>query len=369
MPLISIHVASNRPRRLREFVERLAATSSRTDSWELVVKVDSEDDASRRGAERLAEEWPGQIRPLVTAREGGYYDLWKSYNQLIPLSHPDAYFFWLVSDEVHFTTPGWDQHLEAYRGFFPDHVFRLRVKEHLRAYHDIFETCTLPDIAITTRRWLELSGNWSDTHSPDVIQQMISYYLDRFGSPRDVPCFDVEIGGVEAGLDIASAESTARSRLVILAHESGCAEPTLQDESEVCVIRVDPPLADRSSQAPIVVDYRLSRAGVVLANFWRIVNRPGFIGYHGYPLYQRLWFELFRWSLAVPRLLVGLALDTLVASAPNVLGRFRWGRRLLSRRRSFDRSPAVSLVALVLRPVPPLYRYGREVYRARKQAA
>ena len=59
---------------------------------------------------------------------------------------------------------------------------------------------------------MDLCGLWGDCHSPDTFQQAISYYLGKMHIFRDIPIFDIELIGLEAGLLIPPEKIKSREQ-------------------------------------------------------------------------------------------------------------------------------------------------------------
>lgn len=200
-PLVSIHLGSNRRDKLTEFVDALESVTSNKNAYEVNVKIDSEDTNMIECVQGLIEKYgSNKIKPLIAPRKNGLWSLWEYYNQLFYQAHPKAYFFWNPSDEVRIMTPGWDQILEKYIGFFHDHVFRLKLSDNrLRNFYHFREILGTPDnFPFITKKWMDICGTWNDCHSPDVVHQGISYFLGKMDVFRDIPIFDIKLSGTEA---------------------------------------------------------------------------------------------------------------------------------------------------------------------------
>lgn len=149
-----------------------------------------------------------KIKYLISKYEG-FEELWRAFNKMHELCDKDAYFVQHSNDEMRFLTKNWDEKLEKYVGMFADDFFRLRLSMFkLFNYFDFKQALQFPEnFAIHTKKWIDITG-WCDCHSADLYQQMIALYLSR-GCPemsslstmmhRDIPIFDIEIGGLEAG--------------------------------------------------------------------------------------------------------------------------------------------------------------------------
>lgn len=203
--LISLHLASNNASRLGGLFDNLEKTSLNPSDIEVLVKVDLEDKSMLGYVAEEAQLRRLNIRHIATPRLDGYSSLWRAYNDLISICDPAAYFVALITDEFRFTTKLWDQELSNYIGFFPDHVFRLRISEHkLRNYFSVWECGYAPDsYAIFTKRWFDISGDWNACNTPDAFQQMVMFFLYKSTFPstnnrqysRDIPIWNIKISG------------------------------------------------------------------------------------------------------------------------------------------------------------------------------
>lgn len=201
-PLLSIHLGSNRPRKITEFVEALEAVTFNKNAYEVNVKIDSEDQEMIQCVRGLIDKYgEKKIKPLIAPRKNGLWSLWEYYNVLLKQANPSAYFYWNPSDEVHIATEGWDQILANYIGFFPDHIFRLKLSDNrLRNYYQLSEVTGTPDnFPFMTKKWMEICSTWGDCHSPDLFHQGVSYLLGKMDVFRDIPIFDIDLANIEAG--------------------------------------------------------------------------------------------------------------------------------------------------------------------------
>lgn len=213
--LLSIIMASNRPHNLSKFLFSLNETCADPHSFEVLVKIDEGDDKMRHVLDMAKDDYPFRVRYLQTPKLDGYYTLHKGYQQLFEISDPSSYFIYLLNDELRFTTPGWDRALARYVGFFPDHMFRLKLSVHKYFnYYSYHECGPCPEnYPIFTRRWMELAEGVGDCWGPDGWHQFLDYHLGaiRFmpGLFRSVPVDDIRLAGEAAGLEL-SAEQTYR---------------------------------------------------------------------------------------------------------------------------------------------------------------
>src|SRR5262249_47164245 len=104
IPLLSIHMTSNRPREFAEFLDRLERATLVPSSVEVVIKIDDMDEAMHRLLEKEARARPFRVRYISTPLKGGFFSLWRSYDELLKASDPNAYFVIGLNDEMHFKT-------------------------------------------------------------------------------------------------------------------------------------------------------------------------------------------------------------------------------------------------------------------------
>lgn len=216
-PLVSIHLASNRPDQLTALVKNVRDTCINKNAYEIIVKIDTEDDKMIAEVNALIKEYgANRIKPLIGPKKLGAWSTWEFYNEQFYMTHPNAYFLWNPSDEVRFDTLGWDKIAEKYIGLFDDHIFRLKLSDNrLRNYYSLYDTLGTPDnFPFMTKKWMDICGLWGDCHSPDLFHQAVSYYLGKKDIFRDIPIFDIVLSGIEAGLLIAPAQQRRRTFMI-----------------------------------------------------------------------------------------------------------------------------------------------------------
>ena len=213
-PLLSVHLASNRPDQFTELAHNLYAVSANKNAYEIIVKIDTEDTKMIQCVEALVKQYgEDRIKPLIGPKKLGPWSTWEYYNYMIPMIHPNAYFVWNPSDEVRITTQDWDKVLANYIGFYKDHIFRLKLSDNrLRNFYYFHEVLGSPDnFPFITKKWMDLCALWGDCHSPDLFQQAVSFYLGKQNYFRDIPIFDIDLAGIEAGLLIPPEQSASRT--------------------------------------------------------------------------------------------------------------------------------------------------------------
>ncbi|OGT51000.1 MAG: hypothetical protein A3E84_05815 [Gammaproteobacteria bacterium RIFCSPHIGHO2_12_FULL_42_13] len=215
VPLLSIHLASNRPVQFAEFVQNIHDSCDNKNVYEIIVKIDTEDTQMIQCVASLVKKYgETNVKPFVSPRKDGPWSTWEAYNEMFLMTHPDCYFLWNPSDEVRIDTPSWDKILVNYIGFFKDHVFRLKLSDNrLHNYYHLYEILGTPDnFPFITKKWMDICGLWGDCHSPDVFHQAVSFYLGNKAIFRDVPIFNINLSGIEAGLLIPAEKMRSRTK-------------------------------------------------------------------------------------------------------------------------------------------------------------
>lgn len=296
MKLISIHLPSNKPFHFRRLVENLVATAADPDCFEVVVKIDIGDEAMRETIEEIQRNTKVNLNVVVSERPASYFHTYIACNEALQVSDPEYYFCWHTNDEILIETKHWDRILERYVGFFPDHIFRLKVnpKKMLYNFFDIHEVCLYADYPIVPRKWLEGTEVWAECHGPDTYQEGIAIYLAKYGYHRNVPLLDVVVGGDEAGENLSPerllaraqgtciawdfsltakmqerfARAARRLQLMIMAHELKLPSYELREDAEyksVTLVHGDRAIAR--------VYYPIDYVAVTLAHFDHIARR------------------------------------------------------------------------------------------------
>jgi hypothetical protein len=217
--LLSIHITSNRPESFVRFLDRLEEKTNDLSSVEVAIKIDDTDAAMSALLTEEVARRRFRISYISSPLIGGFYGLWRSFDDLLKICAADAYFVVNLNDEMYFAEKGWDTRLRKYVGLFPDRIFRLRTSHNrYRNYYDFWEPGWSNDTsAIMTKRWLDLGGGWCPCNGPDTFQQSVAFYfgwLDRFDAARpyrEIPVDDIEFGG--AGDSIGLSDQALRRRM------------------------------------------------------------------------------------------------------------------------------------------------------------
>lgn len=201
--LISIQLNSNRPSQLCTYFDNIEETTDNLCQIEVLINIDEDDRDFEEVIKFEAAQRKFTIKYITTAKPNSFCDLWQPINKLLEITDPNAYFLLNISDEMLFSTKGWDSILKKYVGFFPDHIFRLRASRNkFRNYFDRWECSFGQDsIPITTKRWVDIGGNWNPCFGPDSFQQLIAFYLAKEGAfsstnyLRELPIIDIQFHG------------------------------------------------------------------------------------------------------------------------------------------------------------------------------
>ena len=216
--LLSIHLQSNNPKNFEEFIISMEENIQEHDLIEIIVKIDDDDIAMNKLLEKLVLKSKINIKYISTPLLGSFADLWRSMNDMLLVCEKDTYFLWNMNDEMRIPIKGWDQKLKKYVGMFPDNLFRLRTSIFRnRNYTDEWECCFAPETsAITTKKWIEICGDWNPTLGPDTFNQLVAYYFsyhDRFNKDkeiRDIVINDFNFIGEGASLGLTKKQKMKR---------------------------------------------------------------------------------------------------------------------------------------------------------------
>lgn len=307
--LLSIHLQSNRPDNFEQFLDDLEASIDDPANIEVVVKIDDTDAPMNELLKKEVARRPFTVKYLSTPLVGGFFELWRSMNEMLEICDPNAYFLWNMNDEMAVLNKGWDSALKKYVGMFPDHIFRLRTSLFRgRNYCDFWECGFAPETsAITTKRWIDIGGGWNPCLGPDSFQQCVAYYFayhDRFNKfkpMREVPVHDFTLAGEGAFIGLEGKKLWKRMRGAtkawfrlmsptiqndaskraqklhahICAHENRLSSFTVRDNK----LRGRIELLDNETQQVLrTFPYRISRLRIMATN---IKRSPSYLVYGG----------------------------------------------------------------------------------------
>jgi len=200
-PLISILVNSNNKINIIDFLESYEKNSYDPKNFEVIININKDDYAMKGLLDEQKKTRSFNISYIET--DGGYFSGHIHNNLMLKETNPSSYFIICAGDRMIVKTKNWDQILLDYKQAYKDNIFRIKCSSHkYRNYRDYWECCFAPaNIAFTTRKWLDICGDWTPCFSGDAFQQCISYYMfafDNFNSEqinRDIVDRKLEFGG------------------------------------------------------------------------------------------------------------------------------------------------------------------------------
>lgn len=306
---MSIHLQSNRPDNFTQFLDDLEESLDDPSCVEVVVKIDDVDEPMNALLPAEVARRPFTLKYISSPLDGGFFELWRSMNDILAVSDPNAYFLWNMNDEMAILNKGWDKALKQYVGLFPDHIFRLRTSLfRTRNYCDYWETGFAPETsAINTRRWIEIGGDWNPCLGPDSFQQCVAYYFAYHGRfddhkpVREIPIHDFTFKGEGAYIGLEGErlwkrlrgatkawyrlmsyeiqlEASRRAQKLhahICAHENRLSSFSVTDDRRKHSILLTDTDSDRVIR---VFPYRLSWLRITLSN---VIRSPYYLYYAG----------------------------------------------------------------------------------------
>ena len=329
--IISIQLNSNRPAQLVAYFDNVEETADNPQEVEVLVNIDQGDDDMKNLLDSEITKRKFTLKYIQSPRPDSFYDLWKPINKLLEITDQGAYFLLNISDEMFFSHKGWDSTLKKYVGLFPDHIFRLRASRNkYRNYYDRWECNFAQDsIPFTTRKWLNIVGDWNPCFGPDSFQQLISFYLAKDGAfsyeqiIRDIPITDIEFLGDIPTLGLQSdkhwsfrrdsvkallicqsyemqLEARRRAMLLkasILVHEKLLQNPKLVENKKKKFIQIY-----TQNQVHATLSYKLNWFKITLENQWRKLFFFYYFG-HGFnikikPFQSVLYYLMIKYKLA-----------------------------------------------------------------------
>ncbi len=265
--LLSIHLQSNNPENFLGFIKSIETRVNNVDHIEVIVKIDDNDIPMNKLLEDLQKKSIIDIKYISTPLLGGFSDLWRSMNDMLLVCEKDTYFVWNMNDEMRIPIDNWDELLKKYVGLFPDNLFRLRTScFRNKNYSDEWECCFSPETsAITTKKWIDICGDWNPTLGPDSFNQLVAYYFsyhDRFNKNKDVRDivindFSFEGEGASIGLNkkqkmIRMAE-TIKPWFKLLSHQI-LTEASRRSQKIKAHIYIEKNFSNNKFPKPIIVD-------------------------------------------------------------------------------------------------------------------
>jgi hypothetical protein len=265
--LLSIHLQSNNPKNFEDFVISMEENIKEHDLIEIIVKIDDDDIAMNKLLEKLVLNSKINVKYISTPLLGSFADLWRSMNDMLLVCEKDTYFLWNMNDEMRIPIKEWDQILKKYVKLFPDDLYRLRTScFRNRNYADIWECGFSPETsAITTKKWIDICGDWNPTLGPDTFNQLVAYffsYHDRFNKNkeiRDIVINDFTFEGEGASLGLTRKQKMKRLSDTIdpwfkLFSYKILTEASRRSQKIRANIYLESKLVDKNYENPIIVD-------------------------------------------------------------------------------------------------------------------
>ena len=168
-PLISILVNSNNQNNLVDFFNSYEKNSYDVKNFEIVVNIDKDDHSMLNLLNDQKNIRSFDIKYIETT--GGYFSGHIHNNLMLKESNPSSYFVICAGDRMLVKTKNWDKIILEYKEYFRDNIFRVKCSSHkYRNYTDYWECCFAPaNIAFTTRKWLDICGDWAPCFSGDAF--------------------------------------------------------------------------------------------------------------------------------------------------------------------------------------------------------
>lgn len=219
--LISFICPSRNPNIIKSFLDNIEETVKNPELVECLFKVDEDQPGIKTLMDAEVAKRPFSVKYILTPRFTGIYSVWIACNELFTMVSKDAYFVQVISDEVRFKTPHWDEILTKYIGYFSDDIFRLRMSTFmLNSYPSVYMCNLTPDsFPIYTRKWLEVTlGIGMCTWASDTYHQFIAYHMSigeqgyqyfqtpfyDMGISRDIHLLDIKFDGLEFGVGVSA---------------------------------------------------------------------------------------------------------------------------------------------------------------------
>lgn len=166
---ISILMSTCRPERFKKTVKQLADTCSDPEVVELLVKVDTEDNALQAYQEILLAS-PFDHKLLCFPRLNGYWSMYIFVNELGKMARGDIR--WHFADEVTIKSPNWVDILLNTRDIYSDNIYMFNPrgnKEHPK-------WTALP---VYSKEWFNVLGFSSPFPEVDVFLVKLALRLQR----------------------------------------------------------------------------------------------------------------------------------------------------------------------------------------------
>ena len=178
--LASILINSNKKENLEILFDSYEKNSFDLASFEIIINVDKNDEIIK---EYLIEQI--KIRKFkikfIQEYEGDYFDGHKNNNLMLNYINPNAYFLSCTGDRVLIETKNWDKILADNTKIFEDDIYRVKISNLETGSILIIGSVVLhlENVFFITKKFIDISGDFSPCFSHDSFIQCIFYYLER----------------------------------------------------------------------------------------------------------------------------------------------------------------------------------------------
>ena len=207
--LISIILASNRPKTLSAFLRNLQQTCRDVNNFEVLIHVDAGNDELNNIVKILGETKKMNVRFFNLDVPHSYFSLNISYDHILKHVSENSQFVCILADTFRFLSPYWDHFVLSHSDLFQDNVYALRISNHRYVTHRDLNSAWhhCENWGMYSTKWIELAGGWGEFWCPDAWQEFINYFLKHYADPdstrhfRSVPLAHVTMMKVAAEPD------------------------------------------------------------------------------------------------------------------------------------------------------------------------
>ena len=178
--LASIHLNSDKPKHLEKLFNSFEAKAEDPTNFEMIVNIDNEDAITKKYLDSQILKRKFNLR-YIREHEGDYFSGHLNANKILKDTHESVYFIANISDRAIVLTDNWDSILKQYEHKFADNLFRVNCSSFKnRSYSDFWECAFAPsNVFFVTKKFLDLTKNWTPCFSHDAFQQCVMYYLEK----------------------------------------------------------------------------------------------------------------------------------------------------------------------------------------------
>jgi hypothetical protein len=188
---ISIIMASNKPSKLKEFLDSAHATCSVPQNVEFVIGVNREDVEMLEFCEGIDETYDFHFTIIPLDNPEGYFGLGYAYDTCFIASNESSYFIQILNDKLRFVCHEWDLKYLSYKKHFEDDVFVVRTSQNRgKSYQSqTLEALNSPEnYRIYTRKMYNLLEGHGDYWSADTWHEPTLILLGEMEENRQVVC-------------------------------------------------------------------------------------------------------------------------------------------------------------------------------------